>query len=128
LPIASARLFRRSYRPAINLESSESSALCFFREEQSAPIQLCKFCLLIDPDTCPNLAAEGSPYAYDPDGELPTETPIDRDNHALSALRYLVMGLAKRSPKPLSDAKPLLTARLRLSANMLRDEQLWASL
>ena len=52
--------------------------------------------LLIDPDTCPNLAAEGSLYAYDPDGELVTETPIDRDNHALSALRYLVMGLAKR--------------------------------
>jgi hypothetical protein len=54
---------------------------------------------LIDPDTCPNLAAEGSLYANDPDEQLTTETPIDRDNHALSALRYLVMGLAKRCPK-----------------------------
>ena len=58
--------------------------------------------LLIDPDTCPNLAAEGSLYAYDPDEGLVTETPIDRDNHALSALRYLVMGLAKRGAKPVA--------------------------
>src|SRR2546430_5545303 len=67
--------------------------------------------LLIDPDTCPNLADEGSLYAYDPDGELVTETPIDRDNHALSALRYLVMGLAKRCAKPASAPSAPLNAR-----------------
>jgi hypothetical protein len=32
--------------------------------------------LLIDPDTCPNLAAEGSLYAYDPDEGLVTETRL----------------------------------------------------
>src|SRR5262249_16472021 len=52
--------------------------------------------LLIDPDTCPMLAMEGGLYHYDPDDRLLTETPVDRDNHALSALRYLVMGLLKR--------------------------------
>ena len=67
-------------------------------------------------DTCPNLAAEGSLYAYDPDEQVSTETPVDRDNYALSALHYLVMGLAKRGPKAkATDTTAVLIAPARAS-------------
>lgn len=39
---------------------------------------------------CPNLEREAGLYRYEAAG---VETPLDRDNHALAALRYLVMGL-----------------------------------
>ncbi|MFM7538592.1 MAG: terminase large subunit domain-containing protein [Planctomycetota bacterium] len=39
---------------------------------------------------CPELAREAGLYRYEAEG---SETPLDRDNHALAALRYLVMGL-----------------------------------
>ncbi|HEY8505196.1 MAG TPA: phage terminase large subunit [Gemmataceae bacterium] len=44
--------------------------------------------LRIDPARCPNLLREASLYHYDPGGD--SETPVDADNHALAALRYLV--------------------------------------
>jgi len=80
--------------------------------------------LLTDPDTCPMLAMEGGVYQYDPDESLLSETPIDRDNHALSALPYLVMGLLRRQPgggrslNPSADQQANDAARLRRS-------QLW---
>jgi hypothetical protein len=44
--------------------------------------------LRIDPERCPNLLREAELYHYDPDGT--GEVPVDADNHALAALRYLV--------------------------------------
>ena len=37
---------------------------------------------------CPNLLLEAKRYHYDPD--RPDEVPVDADNHALAALRYLI--------------------------------------
>jgi len=39
---------------------------------------------------CPELVREAGLYRYEAAG---SETPLDRDNHALAALRYLVMGM-----------------------------------
>jgi hypothetical protein len=38
---------------------------------------------------CPNLLREAGLYRYE-DGERQSETPVDADNHALAALRYLI--------------------------------------
>jgi hypothetical protein len=38
---------------------------------------------------CPNLLREAGLYRYE-DGERTSETPLDADNHALAALRYLI--------------------------------------
>ncbi len=40
--------------------------------------------------TCPNLIAEAGLYHYPDDDDKDAEKPIDQDNHALSALRYLI--------------------------------------
>jgi hypothetical protein len=44
---------------------------------------------------CPNLLNEAGLYRYPTDEEQPAgkKRPVDRDNHVLDALRYLVMGL-----------------------------------
>jgi len=44
--------------------------------------------LKVNKQRCPNLIAEASMYHYDPD--RPGENPVDADNHALAALRYIV--------------------------------------
>ena len=46
---------------------------------------------------CPNLLAEAALYRYD-DGrtERRSETPVDEDNHALAALRYLISRIDAR--------------------------------
>jgi hypothetical protein len=80
--------------------------------------------LLIDPDKCPMLAMEGGVYQYDPDESLVSEAPIDRDNHALSALRYLVMGLLRRQPaRPSPTASP--TAEQQADQARSRRRPLW---
>jgi hypothetical protein len=38
---------------------------------------------------CPNLLREAGLYRYE-DGERQSETPVNADNHALAALRYLI--------------------------------------
>jgi hypothetical protein len=43
---------------------------------------------------CPNLLAEAALYRYDERAQ--SETPLDDDNHALAALRYLIMALDQR--------------------------------
>ncbi|MBU6428252.1 MAG: terminase family protein [Cyanobacteria bacterium REEB65] len=40
---------------------------------------------------CQNVLREAGLYQYDPDS--PKEEPMDRDNHAMDALRYLITGL-----------------------------------
>ncbi len=47
---------------------------------------------------CPALKAEGEIYIYEPnrDDEILGEKPIDKDNHAMDALRYMIMGLDYR--------------------------------
>jgi hypothetical protein len=48
--------------------------------------------LKIDPERCPNLIAEANLYRYPDDKEriVYGENPIDDNNHALGALRYLI--------------------------------------
>lgn len=41
---------------------------------------------------CTNLIAESGKYRW-PDDAKPTDVPVDRDNHALGALRYLIASL-----------------------------------
>jgi hypothetical protein len=46
---------------------------------------------------CPNLLAEAGLYRYSDDARgRQTETPVDEHNHALAALRYLIMALDDR--------------------------------
>ncbi len=49
-------------------------------------------------ETCLPLVRELSMYCYDPDKKL--EEPIDEDNHACDALRYLVVGLDRGRSVP----------------------------
>jgi hypothetical protein len=46
-------------------------------------------------DRCPNLLAEARLYGYPTrkDGQADSENPVDENNHALAALRYLVATL-----------------------------------
>ena len=46
-------------------------------------------------DRCVELRREAGLYRY-PEGNKTGEIPVDADNHALAALRYLVMSLAKK--------------------------------
>jgi hypothetical protein len=61
---------------------------------------------------CPNLLAEAGLYRYGNDGrQQRSEIPIDEDNHALAALRYLICALDRRKmaggrPKPTGAAPP----------------------
>ena len=65
---------------------------------------------------CPNLLAEAQLYRYDKRGEARGENPLDENNHALDALRYLIStldarGMAGGSPQspapPPAPAPPL---------------------
>ena len=51
---------------------------------------------------CPNLLAEAELYRYSDDPrERNAEIPLDEHNHALAALRYLIMGIdARGGPRP----------------------------
>jgi hypothetical protein len=49
--------------------------------------------LKVDAQRCPNLVREARLYRYEDDG---TETPVDEENHALAALRYLIASLEAR--------------------------------
>ena len=55
--------------------------------------------LKINEHTCPNLFAEAKLYRYPQGGErgAGTENPVDENNHALAALRYLVSRLDARA-------------------------------
>jgi hypothetical protein len=54
--------------------------------------------LRIDRVKCPHLLREAALYRYPthPDGTAATEKPIDAHNHALAALRYLVLRIDRR--------------------------------
>jgi hypothetical protein len=70
--------------------------------------------LKVDPRRCPHLCAEAERYRYPSAAErtLLGETPLDMDNHALDALRYLVCGLDRafvarlRDPRPAGESTP----------------------
>ncbi len=56
---------------------------------------------------CPNLLAEAGLYRWDPAGDKNTETPEPDHNHALDALRYLIMRLdARHLARPAAAAPP----------------------
>jgi hypothetical protein len=57
--------------------------------------------------TCPNLLAEAALYRYgEARGDSESEAPQDEHNHALDALRYLVMGLdAHRLARPRAEPR-----------------------
>jgi hypothetical protein len=50
--------------------------------------------LKVDDRRCPNLVREAKLYRY---GDEPGENPVDADNHALAALRYLVSRIDARA-------------------------------
>jgi hypothetical protein len=50
--------------------------------------------LKVLPGACPNLLAEAELYRYSDDAtDKRAESPVDENNHALAALRYLVLSL-----------------------------------
>src|SRR5262249_57136011 len=57
---------------------------------------------------CPNLLAEAELYRYSDDPrERNAEIPLDEHNHALAALRYLIMGLdARGQSRPRAPSPP----------------------
>jgi hypothetical protein len=56
---------------------------------------------------CPNLLAEAELYRYSDDPrERHAEIPIDEHNHALAALRYLIMGLDRGGHCPPRNSSP----------------------
>lgn len=57
---------------------------------------------------CPNLLIEASLYCYgDAPGENNSENPLDKNNHALAALRYMLSRTdARRKVKPAESAPP----------------------
>ncbi len=65
---------------------------------------------------CPNLLREAGLYCYGPDpAERRSEVPVDRDNHALAALRYLISRLdehrmARHRPTPAAAEAPAAPA------------------
>ena len=77
--------------------------------------------LRIQAGRCPNLLAEAQLYRYDDTREGEGESPLDRHNHALDALRYLIYAVDARhlagprpppaeapDPKPAPKQKPWL--------------------
>jgi hypothetical protein len=70
--------------------------------------------LRVHEQRCPNLLAEARLYRYPSQSELATlgENPVDQDNHALAALRYLVSRL-----------DPHYLARYRRGASLPADER-----
>jgi hypothetical protein len=74
---------------------------------------------------CPNLIAEAALYRYsDNPAERNAELPVDANNHALAALRYLIASLDDRRqvPRPTRPAPPARPQRRWLS---LYNEALW---
>jgi hypothetical protein len=71
--------------------------------------------LKVLPGACPNLLAEAELYRYSDDAtDKRAETPVDENNHALAALRYLVMKLdAGRHVRTAPVQTPEDRARLR---------------
>jgi hypothetical protein len=48
-------------------------------------------------DACPNLLREAELYCYAPDAaSRRAETPLDSNNHALDALRYVITSIDER--------------------------------
>ena len=79
--------------------------------------------LKIDGRKCPNLVQEASLYTYDgPTRGLSRENPVDEHNHALAALRYLVMGLKRPAAVKVKAAEPPPVKRAWLS---VWNEELW---
>lgn len=86
--------------------------------------------------TCPNLIAEAKLYRYPDATERAVlgEKPIDENNHALAALRYLISRLDKRFIARLrkqsgsSDPEPVAAESLEESARALYDARPWLRL
>ncbi len=75
---------------------------------------------------CPNLLTEATLYAYADDAsEGGSEEPIDRHNHALSALRYLVSRLDRHHQVPRPPADPPKKKKARDPWLSLYNEALW---
>jgi len=74
---------------------------------------------------CPNLLREAGLYRWGNEGE----NPVDANNHALAALRYLIASLdertlARRKEPPPAPLPPAATKQRSLE-ELLEDETLW---
>jgi Terminase large subunit, T4likevirus-type, N-terminal len=85
--------------------------------------------LKIDPERCPNLLAEAKLYRYPTESEraLLGENPKDDNNHALSALRYLVSWIdqARLVRRPVDKESPVSGTRAK---KLVEREDLWTPL
>jgi hypothetical protein len=79
---------------------------------------------------CPNLLAEAELYRYSDDlRERNAETPLDEHNHALAALRYLIMGIdARGGPRPGGSSPPGTPPKPRRPWLRYDNEALWTPL
>ena len=94
--------------------------------------------LKVVPGPCPNLLAEAELYRYSDDPtDKRAETPLDENNHALAALRYLVTQLDARKgirPRPMeteAEKKKQREERERARQKAwlsVRNEALWTTL
>jgi hypothetical protein len=86
--------------------------------------------LKVHRSACPNLAAEARLYRYPTAAEraLQGEEPLDRDNHALAALRYLVARLDARFLARLRRRPATTPAAEPVRACPFDDERLWTPL
>ena len=84
--------------------------------------------LKVLPGACPNLLAEAELYRYGDDAtDRRAETPVDDHNHALAALRYLVMKLdAGRNVRTAPVETPEDVARQRAERERQRERE-WLS-
>jgi hypothetical protein len=99
--------------------------------------------ITIDPARCPNLAAEAALYRYPDEKERHVygENPIDDNNHALGALRYLISRIDSRyiaklrhtaDDAPLQEEEPTpqsrpAPARSRLADYFDQDDYKWTT-
>jgi hypothetical protein len=75
---------------------------------------------------CPNLVAEAQLYRYAAGGG---EEPLDENNHALAAVRYLIASLDQhRQAKPRSGAAPSVVGTPPAPTKPRNDERLWTTL
>jgi hypothetical protein len=79
---------------------------------------------------CPNLLAEAELYRYSDElGERSAEIPLDEHNHALAALRYLIMGIdARGGPRPRGSSPPGTPPKPRRPWLRYDNEALWTPL
>ena len=73
---------------------------------------------------CPNLLAEAGMYRWGESEDRRAEDPVDENNHALAALRYLVATIDRNSlTKRLSKSAPVAAGPIKTAAELAEEER-----